>query len=77
MCHFANGSDNTIANEPTSWIWIVEYVAHVRLNMPLVPFVYTAFFTTVFVPLSTVDIDFVAIKHTNENIFMLAEKFFK
>jgi hypothetical protein len=59
--------------------------AHLNdVNMPLcylllsalVPFVYTAFFTTVFVPFSAVDVDFVTIKHTNENIFMPAEKSF-
>lgn len=42
----------------------------------LIPFVHTAFFTTVFVPFSAVGVDFVTIKHTNKNIIVLAEKSF-
>lgn len=77
MCHFADSSDDAIADEPTSWVWVVEYVAHdIGLNMLLAPFVHTAFFTAVFVPFSAVGIDFITVNHTDENIIVLAEKSF-
>lgn len=44
--------------------------------MPLVQFVYTTFFTAVFVPFSAVGVDFVTVKHTDENIIVFAEKSF-